>query len=272
MVLSVTIAEVSSHTSPFILQGQPYVESLKMAAAYGYGAVEIQLQKPEDLNQDEFFSCCQQYNIRLVSITTGLAVKEGLSLSSNDEHIQGKSVERICRMIDLAAGCTHRPDVMIGLLSGSENECPDRESFLHNLGRSLKSISDYASEKNIHINLEPVNHLDCKGLNTWDDAIQLLDKYGCSQIRLGVDLYHMALEEKDMLDTIQRYGSRIGCVQLMDRNRQIPGNGDFDFDPIIEAIRNTGFDGPVTMECLPQPDPNTALEGAAKFYHKYFCP
>jgi len=270
MILSLTIAEVSSPTSPFILQGQPYVESVKKAAAFGYGAVEIQLPKPEDLNCEEFFACCRQNKVRLVSITTGLATKEGLSLSSNDEDVRARSVERIHRMIDLAASCDDRPDVMIGLLTGSENACPNRESFLHNLGRSFKAISDYAEQKDINVNLEPVNHLDCKGLNTWDETVWLLDKYECSRIRLGADLYHMHLEEKNMLDTIRSYSHRIGCVQLMDRNRQVPGNGDFDFDPIIETLRSTGFDGPITMECLPLPDPETALEKAAQFYHKYF--
>lgn len=271
MTLSVTIAEVSDPASPFILQGQPYVESLKKAAACGYKAIEIQLQKPEDLNRDEFFSCCEKLHLRLVSITTGLAVKEGLSLSSNDADIRKQAVKRVCDMIDLAANCTHHPDVMIGLLSGKGTDCPSRETFLHNLGTSLKAISDYAEKRDISINLEPVNHLDCPGgLNTWDETVWMLDRYACTKIFLGLDLYHMSLGEKDIPDTIRRYGDRIGSIQLMDRNRQVPGNGDFDFKPLINAILCTGYDGPITMECLPLPDPDTALQKSAAFYYLVF--
>ena len=161
--------------------------------------------------------------------------------------------------------------VLPGLLSGSARNCPSREVFLDNLGRSLKTISDYAAEKSVDVSIEPVNHLDCpEGLNTWDDAAALLDRYGCDHISLDLDLYHMCVDEPDMLDTIRRYAGRIGSVQLMDRNRQVPGNGDFDFAPILREIKNTGYDGPITMECLPLPDPQTALEKAAAFYHRAF--
>lgn len=270
MTLAVTIAEVSSPNSPFILQGQPYEESLEKAASCGYEAIEIQLPRVEKLNRDTFFTSCDRLGLQLVSITTGLAVQEGLSLSSHDEAIRCKTVQRMFEMIDLAADCGHHPDVMIGLLSGRETDCPSREAFLDNLGRSLKAVSDYAKDRGIRINLEPVNHLDCPGLNTWEDTVNLLDRYHCDCIFLGLDLYHMNLDEADMIGTICRYGSRIGSVQLMDRNRQVPGNGDFDFEPILSAIRNTGYDGPIVMECLPLPDPDSALKKAADFYHRAF--
>ena len=270
MTLGVTIAEVSSPSSPFILQGQPYEESLKQAAACGYEAIEIQLPKADMLDRESFFSLCGQLGLKLVSITTGLAVQEGLSLSSDNESVREATVARLCEMIDLAADCDHHPDVMIGLLSGKETDCPSRERFLFNLGRSLKDVSDHAKDRDIRINLEPVNHLDCPGLNTWEETVQLLDRFGCDRVFLGLDLYHMNLDETDLPGTIRRYGNRIGSVQLMDRNRQVPGRGDFDFGPILEAIRSTGFDGPIVMECLPLPDPDTALREAAAFYHRAF--
>ncbi len=270
MMLAVTIAEVKNLEAPFILQGQPYTESIKKAAAYGYKAVEIQLPDAEKLNKEEVLACCEQMSVRIVSFTTGLAVQEGLSLSSDDEEIREKTVERMRKMIDLAAECGHNPAVMIGLLAGRVTDCPDKEHFLRNLGRSLKEISDYAKLKNAEVNLEPVNHLDCPGLNTWEETVRLLDDCECTHIRLGLDVYHMNIDEKDMLDTIQKYKDRIGSVQLMDRNRHVPGYGDFAFDSIIGTIKDTGYDGPIIMECLPLPNPDTALQKAAAFYHSYF--
>lgn len=270
MILAVTIAEVKNPEAPFILQDQPYTASIKKAAEYGYEAVEIQLPDAEKFDKEEILACCGQMNIRIVSITTGLAVQDGLSLSANDEEIRKRTVERMYKMIDLAAVCGHDPAVMIGLLAGKVTDCPDKERFLHNLGSSLKLISDYAEYKNVGVNLEPVNHLDCPGLNTWDETVSLLDNYNCTYIRLGLDLYHMDIDERDMLDTIRRYKDRIGSVQLMDRNRHVPGDGDFTFAPIIETIKQTGYDGPIIMECLPLPDSDTALQKAAAFYHSYF--
>jgi len=271
MMLAVTIAEVSSPASPFILQGQPYVKSLEQATACGYEGIEIQLQKVEDLNRGEFFSRCDQMGLQLVSITTGLAVKEGLCLSSKDENVRLKTVRRLNSMIDLVADCSHHSDVMIGLLSGKGTDYPNRKDILDNLGRSLKAVSNYAEQKGVNINLEPVNHLDCPdGLNTWDETVWLLDRYECRRIFLGLDLHHMSIEEKDIVSTIRRYGNRIGSVQLMGRDRQAPGNEDAALAPVIDAIQKTGYCGPVTMECLPLPDPETALRKAAAFYRSAF--
>ena len=270
MLLTVIIAEISEPKQPFMLQGQPYAESLKKAAACGYEGIEIQLRRPQDIDE-EFFDLCDSLHLRLTSIATGLAVRDGLSLSSPDEALRERSVRHVCDMIDLSNRSRQRPDVVIGLMSGSGRDCPDRESFLHNLGGSLKAISDYAAGKDIRVGLEPVNHIDCpEGPNTWDDAVALLDRYDCSQIFLTLDLYHMGIDEKDIPASIRRYGHRVKSVQLTDRNRQTPGRGDFDFGPILEAIKSTGYDGPIIMECLPLPDADTALQEAAAFYHREF--
>lgn len=271
MLPAITIAEQSDPKAPYILQGRPLVQSLQKAGEYGFQGVELQLRSPEDLNQTEFFSTCEQFGIRLISIATGPSCREGLSLSSRNKTIREKAVARIFQHIDFAARCGHAPDIMIGLLAGRREPKAAAGIFEQNLGDSLHRISEYAARQGIAVNLEPVNHLDNDGLHTWEETVSLLDTYDCPNVRLGLDLFHLRLEERDIFQTIHRFAHRIGCVQMMDENRKVPGLGCFCFDSIVPLVREIGYDGPITMECLPEPDPETALRMAQDFYIRYFA-
>ena len=270
MKIAVTIAEICNPNAPFILQDRPYVESLRLAAAHGFDAIELQLADPKRLDKDAFFGCCDELGLQLVSIATGLARDEGMSLSSPDEAVRLKTVERIYSQIDLAAECGHQPGVMMGLLVGRKSDSPSHDIWRANLGDSLHRISDYGKKRGVAVTLEPVNHYDSDSLNTWREMTEFLDDFHCDHIKIGLDLYHMSCEETNILETIRRYGDRVGCVQLMDHNRQVPGRGNFNFDEIVETIKQTGYQGPIIMECLPLPDAETALDEAVQFFKKYF--
>lgn len=270
MLQALTIAQVSDPNAPYMLQGRPFEESLRIAARYDYKGVEIQLRAPEDLDRASFFSVCEQTGIRLVSIATGQACREGLGLSSQDSSVRMRTVERLFSQIELAASCGHRPAIMIGLLIGRRSAAGSSEEYYSLLADSLKRVADRACAKDIPVNLEPVNHLDSDALNTWQETAEFLDRSGCEYIRLGMDLYHMRLEERDIAATLRNYKHRIGCVQLMDDNRMAPGLGLFDTSALAGLVKELNYDGPVIMECLPGSDPESSLKTAADFYKRSF--
>lgn len=269
MLPTLTIAEVNAPGSPFMLQNRKFSESLEIAAKYGFKGVELQLRSPEDFEEDILLHC-EKYGLKIVSIATGLACKEGLSLSSSDSNIRKAAVSRIKEQIKFSASIKDRPAIMIGLLVGSREETQTLDQYYDNLGSSLKELADFAESEGIGINLEPINHLDNNILNTWTETVDFLKKYDCTYIKLGADLYHMRLGERDIVKTLHRYWNRIGCVQLMDDNRRAPGLGNFEFSKIVRAIKDEGYDGPIIMECLPEEDVTSALILSMDFYRKYF--
>ena len=266
---ALTIAEISDPLSPFILQGRSFVRSLALAREFGFEGVELQLRAPEDLDR-HFMQECERRNILPVSIATGLACREGLSLSSPDDRIRTASVKRICSQIDLAKAMGCAPAVMIGLMIGHREKDDPTEAYLGRLSDSFLKITEFAEKKGIQINLEPVNHHDSNMLNTWEQVDAFLTAAGCTPVKIGMDLYHMLQEETDPVSTFLNYSDRVGCVQLMDSNRKAPGLGDYDFDALIKAIKTSGYRGPVIMECLPLPDPETALKMSERFFNTYF--
>jgi len=63
------------------------------------------------------------------------------------------------------------------------------------------------------------------------------------------DLFHMNVEEDDLGETIHRAEGHLAHVHLADSNRLQPGVGHTDFAGAFGALRDTGFDGYMAIEC-----------------------
>ena len=72
----------------------------------------------------------------------------------------------------------------------------------------------------------------------------------------------MNIEEADMCAAIRLCGHRLGYLHVADNTRTYPGSGALDFKAILKALEDIHYTGFVTVECLPQPDRETAAKKA----------
>ena len=87
-------------------------------------------------------------------------------------------------------------------------------------------------------------------------------------MKLLADLFHMNIEEADIAGTIRGAGEAIGHVHFVDSNRHAPGMGHTCFEPVIEALRDIGYRGCLSVEALPLPDAETAAKTALDTYRR----
>ena len=78
----------------------------------------------------------------------------------------------------------------------------------------------------------------------------------------------MNIEEASIEAAIRRAGPRIAHVHVADSNRRHPGAGHTDFRSIVGALREAGYDGFLSAEILPEPDPETAARSTVGFLRK----
>jgi len=86
----------------------------------------------------------------------------------------------------------------------------------------------------------------------------LIDQVGADNFGLLLDTFHMNIEEPDILQSISACGDRIFHFHVADSNRWYPGAGHLDFAGILSRLQSTGYDGFVSGEFMPLPDPLTA--------------
>lgn len=97
--------------------------------------------------------------------------------------------------------------------------------------------------------VEPVSGAPAYPLLTAADALAVIDRVGEDDVRLLLDVYHLAVNGDDVDKAIAASAGRVGHVQIADApGRNQPGTGTLDIHGYLERIAATGYDGWVGLE------------------------
>jgi len=110
--------------------------------------------------------------------------------------------------------------------------------------------------------LEPLPPPECTFIQTTTEALDVIRAIDHPRLRLVLDVKSMCGEEaltgEPVTDIIRRTVPYVAHVQANDANRGYPGSGQVDFVPIFRALRETGYDGFVSVEAFDfSPGPET---------------
>ena len=238
------------HPTPFSpFPPDRWEEALPQIAKAGYDAVELAITDPSAITCERIAEVLDRNGLRLSSITTGqAAVQEGLSLSSTDEAIRRRAVERI--QIHMRLAKPFAAVVIVGSLQGSDGE----RSLL------IESLKDCANhERTVRLAVEPLNRYESPLINTIRDASAIVERVGAENLGLLFDAFHSNIEEVSSDAAIQRAGDRLFHVHLADSNRWVPGHGHLDFESIWRALEDVEYLGALVVESLPQPSADALL-------------
>jgi sugar phosphate isomerase/epimerase len=78
----------------------------------------------------------------------------------------------------------------------------------------------------------------------------------------------MNIEEVSIYDSIIQAKDYISHVHFADSNRWAPGCGHLDFRKVIETLKKIDYQGYISAEILPLPDPDTAARITAETLNK----
>ena len=143
------------------------------------------------------------------------------------------------------------------------------EEGLDNCAAALKTIVGFAEQKKVTICMELLNSkVNHKGYmcDHTDWGVALCKKVGSEHFRLLYDIYHMQIDEGDIISTIGRNIRHIAHFHT----GGVPGRNEIDetqelyYPAIMRAIVKTGFKGYVGQEFIPKRDPLTSLAQAIR--------
>ena len=115
------------------------------------------------------------------------------------------------------------------------------------LVEGIKEVYAHAEKAGIRIAIEPLNRFETYLINRGDQALALADAVG-PNCGVCLDLFHMNIEESDILEAFRKARAASYDVHIADNNRFAPGMGTLDFPAIVETIKGTGYDGALTLE------------------------
>jgi sugar phosphate isomerase/epimerase len=204
--------------------------------------------------------------LTLIGLHWLLARTEGLHLTSADEAVRRRTA---AYLVELARCCHDLGGEVLVFGSPAQRRIP--------AGATQAQAADYAvdtfkralagfTDAGVQLCLEPLAPPDADFVNSCAEAVEILDRLNHPHCLLHLDVRAMASEKTPTPELIRRYAGRTGHFHANDPNLRGPGFGNTDFVPIFQALRESSYQGWVSVEVFDySPDPETIARESIRY-------
>ena len=251
---------------------------MESAKSIGYDGVEIapfticdNVKEVSAEGRKDIAEKAGSIGIDIVGLHWLLVKPEGLYINHPDESIRRETYQylqeltRFCGDIGgkvMVIGSPKQRNVVEGITYERAWELA-KDSF--------KRCLPTAEEKGVTLCIEALAPEETDFINTVDEALRMVDEIDHPRFKAILDVKAMSTEGKDIPEIIRRAEGRFGHVHANDANKLGPGFGDTDFRPIAKALRDTGYDGYVSVEVFDfSPGPVNIAKKSLKYLNQVF--
>lgn len=254
-------------------EGWDHARICKFVAGLGYTGLELApftlASRITDVTPErrrELRQQAEQHGVTLLGLHWLLAKTEGLMLTSPDTTVRQRTAEYL---IDLARCCRDVGGNILVFGSPAQRRIPAGASkaqatdhAVDCFRRAKAAIADFG----VTLCLEPLAPPEADFINTAAEAVEIIDRVDSPAFRLHLDVKAMSSESRPVPETIRMFAARTGHFHANDPNLRGPGFGDTDFVPIFKALRDTRYQGWVSVEVFDyKPDPETIARESIRY-------
>ena len=236
----------------------PFPAQCEYAAKLGYDGLEIApytlSEEPHRLGSARIAAtraAAEDAGIAITGLHWLLVRPHGLSISAKDDATRQKTVAVMHALIDLCAELGGKY-----LVHGSPQQRrveagETRAAATARAKEAFAAIAERAQKAGVCYCIEPLAAEATPLINTLDEAARLVEEIGSPAVRSMLDCSSAGRMEKEPLPAlVERWLPRgvIAHVQVNDRNRRGPGQGEQRFAPLFAALKKHGYRGDVAVE------------------------
>ena len=248
----------------------------RMARALGYSGLELApytvTEGPEALGEKQaraLRAVAADHGLEITGLHWLLVQPAGLSITSADEVVHSRTVDFMRRLCEFCAALGGRY-----LVHGSPAQRrPQNEQTLADaLARATAAwaaAGEAAGRLGLSYCIEPLSRDQTPLVNTVAEAVDVVRAVGLPSLRTMIDTSSAGLAEAEPVPALIRRwwpSGLLAHVQLNDPNRRGPGQGAMAFGPVLQALREVGYDGVLAVEPFDyQPDGPACAARAAGY-------
>ena len=242
---------------------------LEKIKSVGYDGVEIPIFGGEEKvsHFENIGKVLKDNGLDCTSVT--VIPDESRNPISEDEKSRSNALEYMKWAIDcssalgseILAGPYHQP---LGVFSGE----PPTQKEKENAAKVHQDAADYAKQVSLQLSIEPLNRFECYFLNIGEDASNYVDLVNRDNFGYLYDTFHANIEEKDPVGVISKTIKNINHIHISENDRGTPGKGNIPWNETFEAIKNSGYDGWLTIEAFGRALPD--LAAATRVWRDFF--
>jgi sugar phosphate isomerase/epimerase len=264
MKLGIAVAPADALPSAFVVFRDDLCRLIDRCAGLGFQGVELALLDASQVNVPQIDERLRATGLEIPCISSGqVFAADHLYFTHPDPTVRREAVERIIGMIRLAAhfGAKVNTGRVRGLVHEGETPATATDRYLECLNR----CADVAEPLGVDLIVEPVNRYEVNFINTCAEGVEIIERANRPCLKLMPDLFHMNIEDASFRQALESARCHITYVHVADSNRLAPGWGHMPFDEIFQILADIGYDGYLTAEILPKPDPDSAARQAARY-------
>jgi len=228
------------------------------AAKLGYDGLEIApytlSEEPHRMGAARIAaarSAAEDAGIAVTGLHWLLVKPAGLSISTKDEAVRRKTLDVMLALIDICAELGGKY-----LVHGSpqQRRVEAGETRAAAMGRaqaSFAAIAERAQKAGVVYCIEALSAESTPLINTLEEAAQMVHQINSSSVRTMLDCSAAGRMEKEPPGALlERWLPKgvIAHVQVNDRNRRGPGQGEQRFAPVFASLKKHRYEGDVAVE------------------------
>ena len=226
------------------MRAEPLEVTLARLSKYGYESIEIS-GEPEQYTPDTVRPLLEKYNLRCWgSVTLMLGNR---SLVAADESARRESVQYTKDCVDLVGALNGTEMTIVPSTVGKIVPDSNPEQEWEWAVAGLKEIYEHAQPQGVRLAIEPLNRFETYFINRGAQAMALAEAVG-DDCGVCLDAFHINIEEQDLYQAIVDCGPRLADFHVADNNRMPCGQGELDWEAIVQELTGIGYDGYLTVE------------------------
>ena len=225
--------------------------------ATGFDGVEIPVFEGQEANFAATGQMLDELGLERTAVTA--LGDPSHNLISADAAIRTAGIDRMKWALDCAAALG--ADRISGPLHSTLGHFSGAGPTPAELERSINSqhqIAKHAAQCGVTVCLEALNRFECYLLNTMDALGEHIRAIDHPNIRAMYDTFHANIEETDPIGALIRNSGVVHHIHISENDRGVPGRGNIPWPETFAAIKDSGYDGWLTIEAFGRGLPDLA--------------
>ncbi|MBL8850231.1 MAG: sugar phosphate isomerase/epimerase [Planctomycetaceae bacterium] len=238
-----------------LFEGWDWERQCRFIAETGYTGVEVApfalSGPPASLSaaeRERYRKTAADQGLEIIGLHWLLAKTQGLHLTSRDAAVRRATSAYLSELADLCADLGGSIMVFGSPLQRNLTDGMSRAEGLELASEVFRGSLPRVAERGVTICMEPLTTKETNFITTCADAAQLIERVAHPHFMLHQDVKAMLSEAEPIPALVHRFSHLTRHFHVNDSNLLGPGMGETDFHPILGALRETGYDGWVSVE------------------------
>jgi sugar phosphate isomerase/epimerase len=236
-------------------EGWKIDDAFRLARDVGYDGVEVapftiasSVNDVAPRERDRIRQCAEGMGVEIIGLHWLLVSPEGLYMNHPDAGIRDRTV---AYMQALAGFCADLGGDRMVIGSPKQRNVVDGLSYdqAWDLAKeTFRRVLDVAAPRGVSLCIEPLTTHETDFITTVAEGVRMVREIDHPNFRVHLDVKAMCGEGKPLDEIIRGARGYVGHFHANDANRNGPGWGDTDYEPVVRALREIGYDDYASVE------------------------